>query len=162
MKQTEPKSLSATAVATSYTTLIRQPVELTDQEQQAMIEQYLGHYDGSNEARFLADLQGKDEVLLILYNDTLVGFTTMQYYQQEWNGQQVRIVYSGDTVVERQHWGQQALSVRWIRRMGEVHRKNPALPLYWFLIKQTDLEEQIKKARSCRDRQKHKLIGGRP
>ncbi len=118
----------------AYTTRISQPAELTEREFQIMTELYLAHYDGSNAALFIADLQGKDEVLLIIYNGILVGFTTMQYYEREWDGRQVRIVYSGDTVVERQHWGQQALSVRWITRMGEVCRENPDQPLYWFLI----------------------------
>ena len=118
----------------AYTTMIRQLAELTDRERQAMSGLYLAHYDGSSKARFISDLQNKDEVLLISFNGTLIGFTTMQFYQREWNGQQIRIVYSGDTVVERQHWGQQALSSRWISRMGEIHRENQDLPLYWFLI----------------------------
>ncbi|WLE95534.1 MAG: hypothetical protein QTN59_12690 [Candidatus Electrothrix communis] len=118
----------------AYTTMIRQPAELTDRERQAMSGLYLAHYDGSSKARFINDLQNKDEVLLISFNGTLIGFTTMQFYQREWNGQQICIVYSGDTVVERQHWGQQALSSRWISRMGELHRENPDLALYWFLI----------------------------
>ncbi|MCI5221900.1 MAG: hypothetical protein D3924_04330 [Candidatus Electrothrix sp. AR4] len=118
----------------AYTTLIRQPAELTDRERQAMTLLYLAHYDGSSEALFIADLEDKDEVLLIRFNGTLVGFTTMQFYEREWNGQRIHIVYSGDTVVDRQHWGQQALSIRWITRMGELKRQNSDLPLYWFLL----------------------------
>lgn len=71
----------------AYTTLIRQPAELTDRERQAMTLLYLAHYDGSSEALFIADLEDKDEVLLIRFNGTLVGFTTMQFYEREWNGQ---------------------------------------------------------------------------
>ena len=99
-----------------------------------MIEIYLGIYDGSSEALFLRDLAGKDEVLLVHAGERLVGFTTLRFLRREWGGRPISVVYSGDTVVERRHWGQQALAFSWIGRMGRYKREHPARPLYWFLL----------------------------
>src|SRR5262245_19725829 len=86
---------------------------------------YLASYDGSSEALFLADLARKDEVLLVSRShveagEELVGFTSVRVFEHEWRGGPIRVVYSGDTVVEREHWGQQALAFAWIARMGEL------------------------------------------
>lgn len=118
----------------AYKAIIKQIAELSDQERQAMIRLYLAHYDGSGSTRFTADLENKSEVLLLCFDDILIGFTTLQIYERTWSEQPIRIVYSGDTVVDREHWGQQALAVRWITRMGELKGEKPDLPLYWFLI----------------------------
>jgi len=99
-----------------------------------MLEIYLGVYDGSSEALFLRDLAGKDEVLLVHSGGGLVGFTTMRFFRRDWNGRPISVVYSGDTVVERRHWGQPALAFSWISRMGRYKREHPGLPLYWFLL----------------------------
>jgi len=95
---------------------------------------YLKYYDGSDEARVLRDLESKTEVLRLTFAGSLIGFTTLEVYERRWNGQPIRIVYSGDTVVEREHWGQQTLAFAWIARMGEIKRERPELPLYWFVI----------------------------
>ncbi|MDR1935323.1 MAG: hypothetical protein LBS49_07050 [Candidatus Accumulibacter sp.] len=95
---------------------------------------YLAHYDGSSEALFCRDLREKDEVVLLYCAEELAGFSAFKCYTASWRGQPVRVVYSGDTVVARQHWGQQALAFAWITRMGEIRRQAPETPLYWFLL----------------------------
>lgn len=106
---------------------------LTSAQRSAMADLYLAHYDGSSAVRFEADLSGKHEVLLIHADGVLIGFTTLELYTRVFDEREVRIVYSGDTVVDRAHWGQQTLAFAWIRRMGELQRGAPS-PLYWFLI----------------------------
>jgi len=58
----------------------------------------------------------------------------VRVFERDWHGQRIRVVYSGDTVVERAHWGQQALAFAWIARMGALKREQPNVPLYWFLL----------------------------
>jgi len=108
--------------------------ELSETLRQEMAALYLASYDGSSERRFLCDLAKKDEALLVYDGGLLVGFTTLMVYEREWNGQRIRVVYSGDTVVDRQHWGQQALAFDWISRMGALKREQPDVPLYWLLL----------------------------
>jgi hypothetical protein len=95
---------------------------------------YLSIYDGSSEALFLHDLANKDEALLVYAGNELVGFTTLRMFEREWEGRRIGVVYSGDTVVERHHWGQQALAFSWIGRMGRFKSEHPDVPLYWFLL----------------------------
>ncbi len=117
-----------------YTTRIEKIADLSDELRRQIVVLYLNYYDGSSEAQVLSDLRTKTEVLLLFYKDSLVGFTTLQVYPYEWQDRLVRIVYSGDTIVERDHWGQQALAFAWIHHMGEIKREAPDVPLYWFVI----------------------------
>jgi hypothetical protein len=117
-----------------YHTRIKQIQSLTDDDLGNMSSLFLSHYDACSRVQMLTDLASKREVLLLNYGSSLVGFTTLQIYQQSWNGQQVRIVYSGDTVVDRSHWGQQALAFGWISHMRDIKYEAPTLPLYWFVI----------------------------
>lgn len=107
---------------------------LTADECRILSNIYLANYSGTNEDRFIADLSNKTEVLLVYCSGELVGFTTVQLYEREWDGKFIRVIYSGDTVVEQAHWGQQALAFAWIARMGEIKREKPEIPLYWLLI----------------------------
>jgi hypothetical protein len=56
------------------------------------------------------------------------------FYDAEWRGQKVRVVYSGDTIIRQDCWGQQALPAAWLRRMGKLREEEPSTPLYWFLL----------------------------
>ena len=108
------------------------PWTTTSRSQMASL--YLASYDGSSEERFRRDLAAKDEVLLLHAAGALVGFTAVRLFERFWQGRRIRIVYSGDTVVERAHWGQQSLAFTWIARMGALKREQPHLPLYWLLL----------------------------
>ncbi|HZX33696.1 MAG TPA: hypothetical protein VFF03_20265, partial [Rhodocyclaceae bacterium] len=83
----------------------------------AMARLYLGYYDGSSPELFRSDLMSKDEALLLMSGEELAGFTTLKTYEAKWNGDRIRIIYSGDTIVSVRHWGQQALANAWIRRI---------------------------------------------
>jgi hypothetical protein len=107
---------------------------LTDETREQMFRIYLASYDGSSETIFRADLAAKDEVLLVRAAEELVGFTTLRSFHRDWCGRRVRVVYSGDTVIERAHWGQQSLAFAWISRMGALKREQPDVPLFWFLL----------------------------
>jgi hypothetical protein len=117
-----------------YQTLFKGIANLTDETRREMANLYLTYYDGSSEVQFLSDLMGKTEVLLLTCEGLLVGFTTLQVFEYNWGGKQIRVIYSGDTIVDRVHWGQQALAFAWIARMGELKREKPTLPMYWFVI----------------------------
>jgi hypothetical protein len=117
-----------------YKTEFKNTSSLTAEETSALAGLYLSYYSGTDGARFEADLGGKDEILLVTCDEVLVGFTTLQVYERQWRGECVRVIYSGDTVVEQAHWGQQALAFAWIARMGEIKRERPDVPLYWLLI----------------------------
>lgn len=100
----------------------------------AMCRLYLTYYDNSDAERFRSDLALKKEALLVYKQQLLVGFTLYTVYRETWRNTALRILYSGDTVVDRAHWGQQTLAFSWISRAGQIKRLEPDTPLYWFLI----------------------------
>ncbi|MFZ2268285.1 MAG: hypothetical protein WAV95_11975 [Azonexus sp.] len=118
----------------AYTTRVCPVDSLSPEQIRAMTELYLALYAGSSPQRFGDDLREKDEALLLFHDGELVGFTLIMSYAATRHAQPVRIVYSGDTVVARPHWGQQALAFAWLAHIGEIRRQAPSTPLYWFLL----------------------------
>jgi hypothetical protein len=117
-----------------YSTVFTSVSALDEAARVAMARLYLESYDGTSQALFLSDLAKKDEALLVYSGRQLVGFTTLMVFEREWRSERIRIVYSGDTVVDRAHWGQQALAFDWIARVGELKREQPDVPMYWLLL----------------------------
>jgi hypothetical protein len=99
-----------------------------------MAKLYLENYEGTSEALFRHDLAEKDDAIVLYMGAELVGFTTLRVYSAHHLGSPIRIVYSGDTIVNQKDWGQQELAFAWITRIGEVKAQAPDIPLYWFLL----------------------------
>ncbi len=112
------------------------PVESLDAtEREAMWMLYSRFYAGSSRSLFLSDLDAKRAALLLHDSrGALQGFTTLAWWEQTFEGAPVRILFSGDTIIDRAHWGTQALAFNWLRFAGTLKRAAPAVPLYWFLI----------------------------
>jgi len=110
---------------TGYKTLIRKIRDLTASDRADLAKLYLSYFDGSSVEQVNSDLENKSEILLVYCDCVLIGFTTMEIYDFQ---------YSGDTVVDKAHWGQQALAFAWIAKLGALKRQRPATPLYWFVI----------------------------
>jgi hypothetical protein len=84
---------------------------------------------------FDRDQAEKDWVLLLSDAAGQVqGFTTLKQYNVAVQGQRVRAVFSGNTIIDREFWGEQELVATWCRFMAGLKREAPGLPLYWFLI----------------------------
>lgn len=114
----------------TYKTYFQTLASLSDSKKEQMAQIYFQYYQGSDKKRFYDDLQGKDEVLFLEYEQQVVGFTTMQIYPFAGN----MIVYSGDTIVIPEHWRQQSLHKAWIQRVGQLQKQYPEKKFYWFLL----------------------------
>ncbi len=113
------------------------PVSAVDDAlRRAMFSLYTTYYDATDEATFNHDLNAKDQVVLLRDERRRVcGFSALATLRlNDAFGRSIRAIYSGDTVVDRRHWGQQALAFHWIRLAGRIARREPDVPLYWFLI----------------------------
>lgn len=106
---------------------------LTGTEHDEMFALMAGHYGGVSKSAFDADLERKNEVIL-LHDESgrIRGFTTCA-----WNpcGEMEAgdVIFSGDTVIDRECWGTQELVRGFCRRAGELQRHS-GRKLYWFLI----------------------------
>lgn len=117
-----------------YQTLFKKIEDLTESDRKQITELYLTYFDGSSEEQVISDLEKKTEILLVYFEDALVGFSTLELYDFEWENSLIQILYSGDTIVDQAHWGQQALAFAWIANLGKLKRDRPDIPLYWFVI----------------------------
>ncbi|HET9474132.1 MAG TPA: hypothetical protein VFO82_09570 [Steroidobacteraceae bacterium] len=104
-------------------------------DREEMWNLYRRFYSGTHRALFDADLAAKDSLLLLRDAAGHVqGFSTIAVGLTQFEGQTIRYVFSGDTIIERAYWGSQALAFSWLRYVGELKRERPELPLFWFLI----------------------------
>jgi hypothetical protein len=109
--------------------------EVTPTERESMYALMTEHYANVTPQRFAADLAEKQWVLQIHDGDgRLRGFSTQKILSTNLDGRRVRALFSGDTIVHRDDWGQTALTQQWGRFALDLMDEYPAEPLYWFLI----------------------------
>lgn len=91
------------------------------------------HYRNVGRAAFERDLAAKDRAILLFDDGRLCGFSTQVLFAHDFRGEAVRVVFSGDTIVDQAHWKSLALPVAWGRMMLGLLREAPDTPLYWLL-----------------------------
>ena len=98
----------------------------------ALFEQY---YDAVTPEQFLRDLESKTIAILLTGDDgVLQGFSTLEIIHFETEDGPAMALYSGDTIISHEYWGEQTLSYAWCFFAGQVKHQHPDIPLYWFLI----------------------------
>ncbi len=109
--------------------------DLSLNEIEQMFELYSACYQDTCRIRFGHDLDDKTHcVILRDAGDRIVGFTTLKLFEMLWQNQLKRFVFSGDTIIDPEHWGSQQLTFAWSRLVGDLWRQRPQVPFYWFLI----------------------------
>ena len=90
---------------------------------------------------FLRDFHEKSHVILLRECGTnkIRGFTTLKTFETKADGREIAGLFSGDTVIERDFWGQSALRSAFCRLLIATWWKNLIAtwgrrPCYWFLI----------------------------
>jgi hypothetical protein len=99
----------------------------------ALMEQY---YENVRRATFEADLDEKHWVIEVIdpATDMLCGFSTQMLLEADAEGRPIKALFSGDTIIARDHWGDSALSHVWGRLALSLIDSLPGSELYWFLI----------------------------
>ena len=105
-------------------------------EARAMFALFARHYEHVSPSRFEADLYQKDCVILLRESGTgaVQGFSTQQVLHFSVDGEPMRALFSGDTIIEPAFWGDQELVRGWCRFAGGVRAAAPGARLFWFLI----------------------------
>ena len=109
--------------------------ELTNAQKQIMYELLEKHFDNCSYSRFLSDLAEKEGVIL-LYDDRkqIRGYSTYLYYQVQFQAERTGVLFSGDTIIHKEHWGDSALFKGFFAVLKEKMRNYPGIKFYWFLI----------------------------
>ncbi|MDH3861878.1 MAG: hypothetical protein OEU53_09255 [Gammaproteobacteria bacterium] len=101
----------------------------------SMYDLFCQQFDGVSFDVFNRDLERKNWVLLLQNeNGVLCGFSSMDIYDVEVDGQTIAVVYSGDTVVDSETWSDSALSYYWMGAIDYLRRLYRRERLYWFLL----------------------------
>lgn len=110
--------------------------DLLPETRQAMWRLFSQYYVEVSRDAFLKDLEAKHHVILIRERTgrMLQGFSTLQTYKREVMGRRFGVIFSGDTVVAREYWGQSRLQRAFLRYIVNYKLQNPFIPVYWFLI----------------------------
>lgn len=108
---------------------------LSDSDTRVMFHLYNVNYDGADDTTFKRDLSGKDYVIVLRDpQDVIRGFSTLAIYDEVFNDKKVRVLYSGDTIIEKAYWGDNQFAKTWLQFAGKVQDQQPEIPLYWLLI----------------------------
>jgi hypothetical protein len=96
------------------------------------------HYANVHRHVFEADLAQKRWVILLRdpATDRLRGFSTQTLLDTRVVGRPVKALFSGDTIIHRDCWGDRALSRVWGRLALTLIDAHAGEELYWFLISQ--------------------------
>lgn len=107
---------------------------LTPPVQARMFALMAAHYDNLNQAKFLRDLAEK-EAALLLFDATgqIQGFTTYVILPIRFQDQAIHALYSGDTIVAHEFWGQLEL-FRVFGGLFTTLLREHHEPLFWFLL----------------------------
>lgn len=110
--------------------------DVTESEREAMLRLLEAHFEGVTRPAFERDLAEKNWVLLLEDDDQgrLRGFSTLLLYETRCAGEALTVVYSGDTLVEREAWGSAGLARSWIGSIRALRRLHPRGRLYWLLL----------------------------
>ncbi len=110
------------------------PTQISAQDVLAMFSLYDKFYDCTNFELFQQDLNQKTVVLIIFDQDKIIGFTTILQYKTHFQNKELQIIFSGDTIMHEQYWGNPILAFAWLKFAGSIKSKNQNMPLYWFII----------------------------
>ncbi|HET7219921.1 MAG TPA: hypothetical protein VFJ02_17810 [Vicinamibacterales bacterium] len=108
---------------------------LTDADVRGMFGLLSASFGGVDAQTFAADLGEKSHVILLDDDDgVLRGFSTLLVYSTNTPEGDATVVYSGDTIVDREWWGSPALAVSWLRAAWGLTSRASAGNVYWLLL----------------------------
>ena len=92
-------------------------------------------YGGTNIDKVRRDLAEK-QFILLLYGEggEIEGFSTIQLFDSIFRGTPVKIVYSGDTVIQEESRGQTVLMHDWWQFTCTIQQQFSGMEVYWMLI----------------------------
>jgi hypothetical protein len=106
---------------------------VTDELASTMFELLRTHFHNVSRDIFERDLSSKSTVLLLeeMESGRLLGFSTQRVIRSSFG---MRVVFSGDTIIDPMAWGSLALPKAWGGWMLSLSAEEPESPLYWMLI----------------------------
>jgi len=114
---------------------IVKPQAINDQLRQEMFQLMDFHYANTFPDDFTRDLYNKSDVILLFdsKSDELVGFSTQHIFPFKISGEEILVLFSGDTIIRKEYWGSLQLSIAFGELMINAINDNPDKEFYWML-----------------------------
>jgi hypothetical protein len=116
--------------------IIRNLADISSERRDEMFALMEQHYLNIHRDDFDRDLSEKQWVIQIVEPDSgrLFGFSTQTIVDFCVAGRPVKALFSGDTVIDRRHWGSPALALAWGRLAFAMMEQHGGDELVWTLI----------------------------
>jgi hypothetical protein len=92
------------------------------------------HFEGVTKEQFEADLAEKNWVVEIRRAGRLMGFSTLLACEVWHEGRALTAIYSGDTIVAPEAWGNPALARTWIAAVNHLRAATRERECHWLLL----------------------------
>lgn len=115
---------------------IKEVNSLSQVEKDRMFELMASYFDNMKRETFERDLSEKQWVILLEDLDIgyIRGFSTQMLMSEKIDKVSVKAVFSGDTIIEKEYWGQTELVKVWGKLIFSLIEKYKDSRLYWFLV----------------------------
>jgi hypothetical protein len=112
------------------------PAELSEAQRSRMLALLAAYFENVDRRQFDHDLAEKEWVVILSDAATGViqGFSTLMRVQCQANGEPVVAFFSGDTIIDRDYWGEAELPRIWGRHVFHLADQIRPTRAYWFLI----------------------------
>ena len=110
--------------------------KLTGADREQMYSLFERYYLHSDRATFQEDLQKKSGAIVVRRktDGVIVGFSTIVSMPLNSQIHKARGIFSGDTVLEKEYWGDKSLNRAFFAHVVREKLRRPFQPLYWLLI----------------------------
>jgi len=110
--------------------------ELSERQKEEMYSLMCRYYENTFREKFYSDLSEKQWVLMILDSQTheIAGFSTQVVFPFIHNQTEYQVLFSGDTIIKKEHWGSMTLTLLFGELMIKLIREYEDKNLYWLLI----------------------------
>ncbi|MDF1764558.1 MAG: hypothetical protein P1U57_14210 [Oleibacter sp.] len=94
------------------------------------------YYHNADLATFIKDMSKKTGVFILKDKraNRIVGFSTYNEIEIDYRNRKAIGVFSGDTIVEKEFWGNRSMHKAFAMRMLSTKLKNPTTHVFWLLI----------------------------
>ena len=114
----------------------RKTKNFTEDNLKQMYAVFEKYYDNTNFELFKRDFSSKSGAFLILHpkSGDIVGFSTIKELSLEIDGKMTHAFFSGDTVIEKEFWGNRILVYLFYKYLIAFRLRKLGAPIYWLLI----------------------------
>lgn len=109
---------------------------LSDTQKERMFELLTYYFANVEWRNFERDLAEKNWVIILESRKTgqIQGFSTILLLERVIEGETVKAVFSGDTIIDRHYWGEQELARVWLNFVYSLVKEFQGIKFYWYLI----------------------------